>query len=128
MLDLAALYFAKAERSLAGARSEIEHGRYDNAASRLYFACFQAAIAALLQAGIRPSGGQWTHAFVPSRFEGELIGRRHLYPAELRSILQRAMALRRAADYEPEVVSETQLRRLLRQGILFVEAVEHGRR
>jgi len=48
MVDIADLYLAKARASLAGARSELEQHRFDNAANRAYYACFQAAIYALL--------------------------------------------------------------------------------
>src|SRR5205823_6359850 len=41
----------KALESLAGAESELANGRYNNAANRAYYACFQAAIAALQRAG-----------------------------------------------------------------------------
>ena len=45
-------FLNKSEESLAGAESEYANDRYDNCANRCYYACFQAAIAALLQAGI----------------------------------------------------------------------------
>jgi len=41
------VYLAKAEESLVGAASELAHGRYNNSVNRAYYACFQAAIAAL---------------------------------------------------------------------------------
>lgn len=129
MLDVASLYLEKAARSLAGAESEFTNGRFDNCANRCYYASFQAAIAALLRAGIRsPNGGQWSHAFVPSRFEGELIGRRKLYSTELRNVLQRNYLLRRAADYEPDLVSQTQVGRALRRSRVFVPVVSEGPR
>lgn len=65
------------------------NGRYNNCANRCYYACFQAAIAALQDAGIRPTGPQWSHAYVPSQFDGVLIYRRKRYPTELRGILER---------------------------------------
>jgi len=129
MLDIASLFLEKAQRSLAGAESECANERYDNTANRCYYACFQAAIAALLRAGIQPpvgARGQWSHAFVPARFEGELLGRRKLYPTELRNVLQRTYLLRRAADYEHELVSQTQVDRALRRSRLFVQAVQRG--
>ena len=41
------VYLAKAEESLLGAASELAQGRYNNSVNRAYYACFQAAIAAL---------------------------------------------------------------------------------
>jgi uncharacterized protein (UPF0332 family) len=51
VVDIADLYLAKAQSSLAGAQSELAQQRFDNAANRAYYACFQAAISALLRAG-----------------------------------------------------------------------------
>src|SRR3712207_2798818 len=93
-------HLTKARESLLGAESEFANGRYNNAANRAYYACFQAAVAALLRAGIRPRGDQWSHAFVPAQFDGQLIYRRKLYPTELRNVLERAYALRQKADYD----------------------------
>ena len=62
MDDEAAVYQAKAEESLAGAEVEFASGRYNNSANRAYYACFQAAVAALIRAGVRPTGGgEWSH-------------------------------------------------------------------
>jgi len=48
MSELSQLYLIKAEESLLGAESEFTHGRrYNNVANRCYYACFQAAVAAL---------------------------------------------------------------------------------
>ena len=43
------IYLAKAEESLRTAESEFANGRYNSCANRCYYACFQAAIAALLR-------------------------------------------------------------------------------
>src|SRR3990172_10237917 len=94
------IYLLKAEESLAGAESEFINGRYNNTANRCYYACFQAAIAALLQEGFEPAGGQWSHEFVPARFVGDLINRRHLYPTDLRDVLERTYAVLETADYK----------------------------
>ena len=58
MSDLSDPLLIKARESLAGARSEYEQSRYNNVANRAYYACFQAAVAALNDAGIRPLGGR----------------------------------------------------------------------
>ena len=57
-------YLEKAIESLAGAESEHANKRYNNCANRCYYAMFQAAIAALIAAGIRPTGDRdrWEHA------------------------------------------------------------------
>jgi uncharacterized protein (UPF0332 family) len=43
------IYLAKASESLLTAESELVNGRYNSCANRCYYACFQAAIAALLR-------------------------------------------------------------------------------
>lgn len=57
------IYLTKAVESLAGAESEFANGRYNNCANRCYYACFQAAVAALFAAGLTPQGTRtvWSH-------------------------------------------------------------------
>ena len=50
------IYLAKATESLLTAESEFVNGRYNSCANRCYYACFLAAIAALLREGMRPAG------------------------------------------------------------------------
>lgn len=130
MINLDSLYFEKALESLAGAESEFANDRFNNAANRCYYAMFQAAIVALTRAGITPRGrdGQWSHAFVPAAFDGELINRRKLYPATLRGGLNRTYKLREKADYEQAVVSRTEAARAVRRAQEFVAAVRGGER
>ncbi len=125
MLDEAAVYRAKAEESLAGAEAEFANGRYNNCANRAYYACFQAAVAALIRAGVRPTtgGGKWDHKIVQSQFVGLLINRRKLYPAELREALSEAQATRERGDYRPVLVGDTRARQALGRARRFVAAV-----
>ena len=94
-------------------------------ANRCYYACFQAAVAALHQAGITPRGNRsdWGHAFVQAEFVGRLINRRQLYPAELRQVLARHITLRHTADYAPEMVPQTQAVRTLQRTRDFLTAI-----
>jgi hypothetical protein len=71
-------YLVKAFESLDGTESEFGNRRYHNCANRLYYACFQAAIAALVQEGIAPPRRdvRWGHDFVQAQFAGQLIARR----------------------------------------------------
>ena len=77
------IYLAKVAESLQTAESEFANGRYNSCANRCYYACFQAAIAALLSEGIRPRG-QWSHEFVHGQFVGVFINQRHFYETQLR--------------------------------------------
>jgi uncharacterized protein (UPF0332 family) len=50
------LYLLKAMESFDGAESEFANRRYNNCANRSYYACCQAAVSALLDAAIGPTG------------------------------------------------------------------------
>ena len=121
-------YLEKAIESLAGAESEFANRRYNNCANRCYYAMFQAAVAALIVAGIRPVNvkGQWDHDFVQARFSGVLIARRKLYPSSLASSLSKAALKRLLADYEIVAVSRVAAERTLQMARLFVSTVQKG--
>ncbi len=126
MIERATVYLEKAQESVAGAQSELANARYNNAANRAYYACFQAAIHALNEAGIQPprATDRWGHGFVQARFHGDLIGHRKRYPAELRVILEHTFRLRQTADYHRrDHVTEVQAARAARQAETFVAAV-----
>jgi uncharacterized protein (UPF0332 family) len=113
------IYLVKATESLQTAESEFANGRYNSCANRCYYACFQAAVAALLREGIRPRG-QWSHEFVQGQFVGVLINQRHLYERELRRVLADNQSLRDKADYRAELVTATQAGRALRRSRTFI--------
>lgn len=126
MIEEEPIYLAKAVESLQGAESEYVNGRYHNCANRCYYACFQAGVHALADAGITPSGSRatWAHDTLQAEFVGQLINRRKLYPSELRDTLSRTLKLRHTADYSRDVVSEVQAARTLRRTRAFVQAVQ----
>jgi uncharacterized protein (UPF0332 family) len=117
-----AIYLTKATESLLTAETESINGRYNSCANRCYYACFQAAITALLIEDIRPSG-QWNHQFVQAKFVGVLINQRKRYDTELRRVLADNQSLRDKADYRPEFVTAIQASRALRRTRLFVTAI-----
>jgi uncharacterized protein (UPF0332 family) len=131
MIELSGDYFDKAQKSLEGAQSEFINSRYNNCANRSYYACFQAAISALLRAGISPPGRaeEWRHDFVQTQFIGQLINRRKVYPASLRSALEQNYRLRQVADYGRDDISEIRASRAVGRSELFIEAIglEMGR-
>jgi uncharacterized protein (UPF0332 family) len=116
------IYLTKAYESLLTAESEFANGRYNSCANRTYYACFQAAIAAILTEGIRPAG-QWNHQFVQAQFVGVLINKRKRYESELRRVLADNQSLRDKADYRPEFVTAIQASRALRRTRQFVSAI-----
>src|SRR5436309_1973211 len=115
MIEISQVYLSKAEESLEGAESELGNRRYNNCANRCYYACFQAAIAGLVRAGIRSPRGEWGHAFVQSQFVGELVNRRKIYPTALRATLHDNLIVRQWGDYAERQVSEVQATRALRR-------------
>ncbi len=119
-------YLEKAIESLAGAESEYANKRYNNCANRCYYAMFQAAIAALIAAGIRPTGDRdrWEHAFVQARFAGILIKRRKLYPSALVAAFDAARSARLLADYDSGAITLKEAGRALDKAKVFVETVE----
>jgi len=66
-------YLTKAQQNLEVAQGARDAERFDAAASRAYYAAFQAAIAALWVEGIRPgedASGTLSHAAVQSEWSG----------------------------------------------------------
>jgi uncharacterized protein (UPF0332 family) len=118
-------YPAKAHENLAGEQSELAQGRYNSCARSAYFACFHAAIAALLQAGLvspePPSG--WGHAWVQARFVEQPMQRRKYYAASLRRLLADLLGLRHRADYRRASVSQRDAQHAVRHARAFVQAV-----
>lgn len=115
--------WAKATENLASARNEYANGRYNVSAGRSYYGSFQAAIVALLDAGISNSGGRWGHGYVQAQFAGQLIGRRKFYPASLRDTLTKLMELRLKADYDLALVSQREASRAVSRSEEFVNAI-----
>lgn len=91
-----------------------------------YYACFQAAIAALRDAdiGARSGASPWSHRFVQAEFVGRLINQRKLYPVQLRQVLARQLTLRHTADYAPDIVTQTQAARALQRTRDFLDAIQ----
>ena len=120
------MYLHKALESLAGAEGEFAYARYNNCANRCYYACFQAAVAALIRDDIRPPGSssEWSHDFVLAQVDGILIYRRKRFPAALRGTLHHNLSLRLKADYKEDDVSRTEAERAVRRCRIFVEAVQ----
>lgn len=126
MIEAEVVYLDKARESLETAQAELFNRRFNSSANRSYYACFQAALYALVRAGIRSTraDGRWSHEFVHGQFNGELVDRRHLSPAQLRRTLPQNFRLRQAADYGLERVSDVQAARAVSRAQEFLEAVE----
>ena len=113
---------ARAQESLRAAELCLQAGLVNSAASRAYYAMFQAAQVALETAGYtRPT---WSHSGLQALLTTELIQRHKRYPAALRDSLASALAVRQAADYRRAGVSQRIAQRIVRRAVQFVQAVE----
>ena len=118
-------YLAKAQENLTGAESELVQRRYNSCVRGAYYACFHAAIAALIQAGVvMPAPDTlWGHDRVQAQFVGQLIQRRKQYPAHLRRTLTDLLAVRHKADYRVASVSQREARQAMQRAQEFVGAI-----
>ena len=116
----------RAQESLRASQICLDEDLVNSAASRAYYAMFQAAQAALELAGI--ARRQWSHATVQAAFTSQLIHRRKIYPATLRSDLPTGFSVRRTADYEDAGVSRPLAHRIVRRAAVFVSTIQGGTR
>jgi uncharacterized protein (UPF0332 family) len=119
-------FLEKAEESLDGAESEYSNSRYNNTANRCYYACFQTAIYALSQAGIKSANTkeQWGHDFVQAQFIGKLINKKKVYPTDLRQTMLLSYQLRVTADYEKDHVSQIKAARAIKRTEQFLDSIK----
>ena len=116
----------RAQESLKAAQLCLRDGLMNSAASRAYYAIFQAAQVALTLAGFPE--GEWSHQGLRASFARELIHRRKMYPAAFREYLSYGFGVRRAADYGLSGVSRKIAQRVVNRAAAFVAAVEEQKR
>jgi uncharacterized protein (UPF0332 family) len=115
-------YLAKAQESLASAEADLAGVRYNSCMNRCYYACFQAAVAALIRHGSISAHAEHEHYFVQSAFV-VLIRRRRLYSSALSNTLPTLMAKRHVADYRITMTSRSEARHAVTRASDFVTAV-----
>jgi len=116
-------FLGKSAESLASAGDDFVAGRYNSCARSAYYAAFQAAVAALMNENIGPTGN-WEHDFVQAQFQGRLVYRRKLYPARYRRALRVAFDARADADYTPRQTTRREAQNLLQIARDIVISVE----
>ena len=118
----------RAQESLRAAELCLGDGYANSAASRAYYAMFQAAQIALEYIGSGRT--MWSHAGLQAAFATECIQRRKIYPAIFRNHLAFGLEVRQEADYGHAGVSQKVAQRLLQRALAFVsavgEATSHG--
>jgi uncharacterized protein (UPF0332 family) len=112
----------RAQESLQAAEVCARWGFINSAASRAYYAMFQAAQVALESAGF--TGEEWSHAGLQATFTAQLIHRRKTYPAVFRDYLSAGLQTRQEADYGGSGVSQKVTDRLVRRASTLVSSVE----
>jgi uncharacterized protein (UPF0332 family) len=111
--------FAKADRALAAARRMLDHDP-DTTANRAYYACFDAARAALLGEGDEPK----THSGVHNRFALRFVATGRIQEDVARA-LSYAAQVRERADYNALTVLDARTAAdLLADAVQFVAAVQ----
>lgn len=116
-------FLTKAQENLGAAKLTFEHGAYNASANRAYYASFQAAIAALSEAGIKRKDHKIPHDWVQSQFSGILIQQRKKYSFSMKSYLLDMQAVRDDADYDSGMISKIAAERQLKKAAEFVSEV-----
>lgn len=112
----------RALESLKAAEVCLREGLVNSAASRAYYAMFQAAQCALEAQGIvRP---EWSHKSLHSSFNQQLIHQKKVFPRVFRDYLTSALTVRQAADYGEGGISGKIAQRQVRRALAFVKATE----
>lgn len=115
---------AKAEESLTAAELSYNAGLYNSAASRAYYAMFQASHVALEKAGFKRT--EWSHTALRAAFANELTRRRKLYSPFVARYLTLELEIRLLADYGDGDVSKKQAARELRWARQLMEEIKEG--
>lgn len=100
----------------------MEQNLVNSAASRAYYAMFQAAQVALEAEGFARL--EWTHRGVHATFNQQLIHQKKLYPRVFLSYLTFSLTVRQAADYGEVGTSVKIAKRQVRRARVFIETVE----
>ena len=115
-------HLQKTRAFLQDAQLCMDHGRYDSATSRAYYAMFRVALALLEQYGdVRPA---WNHGRLALALERRMVEARGLLHDGDVEELKDAYALRVIADYDDREVSEQEAQTSLRSAYRFVMKIE----
>jgi uncharacterized protein (UPF0332 family) len=90
------IFAPRSQENIQAAEQLFETALYNASANRAYYAAFHAAIAVIYAKGLRVATD---HEKVQAVFNGELIHRRKIFPAKLRTYLLDMHELREEADY-----------------------------
>ena len=112
----------RAHESLRAAELCLGERLVNSAASRAYYAMFQASQVALR--AVHVGRTEWTHSALQAAFVTELIRRRKVYPAAFAEYFSSGLHSRQLADYSAGGVSRRVAQRLVRRAATLLAAVE----
>ncbi len=115
-------FLTKAKENLRAAQICFDNGLYNACANRFYYAALQAAFAALCDKGIRRD--KIDHGQVQADFSGELIRKRKVYPAKLKSYLSDMQFVRNKADYTEVSISKQRAGKWLSRAKEMLESID----
>ena len=117
-----AVHLQKARAFLQDAQLCVDHGRYDSAVSRAYYAMFRAAIALLEHHGdVRPG---WNHGRLARLLRERMVNARALLEYGDVQELGDAYTLRLIADYRDRQLSSQETQTALEAAQRFVTKIE----
>jgi uncharacterized protein (UPF0332 family) len=126
-VEIVDYYLSKAEETLAEAQHLAANGYWNGVANRLYYACFNAVRAILLNDGVATH----SHSGLKGIFHKNYI-KNKVFEENLGEILNRLMNQRDDADYKIKVkFTEEQIRPNIDEAIKFIatikEKIEHSK-
>ena len=115
-------HLQKARAFLQDAQLCVDHGRYDSAVSRAYYAMFRAAMALLEYDGdVRPG---WNHGRLEQALQRRMVSGRGLLQDEDVRELRGVYALRVIADYQDRRISSREAQTSLDTAYHFIAKIE----
>ncbi len=122
MKDVHHIFLKKSEESLNTARLSFEKEYYNSCVNRSYYAMFQAAVAVLFKAGIRPKSKKIGHDWVQAEFSRTFVRGNKKF-SHLKGFLNMVREWRDAADYSDEEIGRKRAKRNLDKASVFVEEI-----
>jgi|RhiMethySRZTD1v2_1073278.scaffolds.fasta_scaffold420158_2 uncharacterized protein (UPF0332 family) len=115
-------HLQKARAFLQDAQLCVDHGRYDSAASRAYYAMFRAAIGLLEHYGdVRPG---WNHGRLEQVLRRRMVSGRSLLHSGDVNELKGVYTLRITADYDDRQITAQEAQVCLANALRFITQIE----
>ncbi len=118
------IWLEKSTENLLAAEVCFKGGHFNACANRLYYAMFQAGIAALEKFRVKLPEKVVGHGWVQATFSEQLIRRRKIFPAKFSSYLTDAYRVREIADYRMSSISKKVVSRELRKANEFLASIK----